>query len=261
LPCLFGCGGEEFVAGAGDAAASDAASDAGPGFCASQPAGLALCRDFDEGTLQNSWSQLITKGGASLTVDSAASVSPPNSLFGSAPALKAGDPAAEAFVTEGSLPLGAVDITFDMRIDALSFPANATGATIVPLAYLQRNYEILLAFAPSSTTGSPFTFFLVELSGPLVSAIDAGASSTPHDLTTLFDGSSVGSWQTLSLQLDIDHAKTNATVSVGSHSILVPLNPPSGTANGDRSLTIGVQATAPTGAAKLHFDNVTYSAN
>ena len=38
----------------------------------------------------------------------------------------------------------------------------------------------------------------------------------------------------------------------------VTLSPPLGTALGARSLVIGVQATAATGATKVRFDNVTY---
>jgi hypothetical protein len=38
----------------------------------------------------------------------------------------------------------------------------------------------------------------------------------------------------------------------------VTLTPPVGTANGSRSLVIGVQATAAVGQAKVRFDNVTY---
>ena len=266
-PCIVACGGQEFVAGAGDAAPAQeaAAPDAGPGFCLSQPAGaFAFCSDFDEKPLPENWDDLLTKGSPPVAEDDATSVSPPNSLLATAPALAAGATATESFVTTTKLPTpGAVHIAFEMRIDELSFPSNATGALIVPALYTQGKYEILLAFEPSTT--GPFDFVLYELSPAVVSALDAGASITRHDLTPLFaqasdGGSGLGSWQQFKIDLDIDDGKKTATVTVGSISTLVNLDVPIGTANGARSFSIGLEATAPTGEAKMHFDNVTYSA-
>ncbi len=263
LPFLSACGGEQFVAGAGTPEAG--APDAGGPFCPTQSGTDFSCSDFDEKPLPENWNALLTKpGSVAVAEDDAASVSPPNSLLAMAPALGPGAAATESFVSATALPAGGVHIALDVRIDALSFPNNATGAAVVPLLYTQRNYEVLLAFVPSTT--GPFDFFLVELAPGPVTALDAGSTSTPHDLTALFAqpddaGPSLGSWQHLELALNIDKGDKSATVTVGSRSIVVSLNPPVGTANGNRTFSIGVQATPPTGPTKIRFDNVTYSAN
>jgi len=262
LPCLFACGGQEFTAGSPGTATPDASLDAanggGPGFCASQPAGLALCSDFDEQPLPENWNDIVANGGSPVSENDAGSVSPPNSLLASTPALSAGEPMTQAFVTKTKLPAGATHIAFEMRVDELSFPSGAAGASLVPVLYTQRGYEIILGFVPSPSA-SPFEFDLVEAS--LDQLPDGGTTYTAHDLTSLFtQGSGLGEWQSITLDLDIDHGSNAAVVTVGSASSTVTLRPPTGTANGARTFSLGLQATPPTGETKIRFDNVTYSA-
>jgi hypothetical protein len=76
--------------------------------------------------------------------------------------------------------------------------------------------------------------------------------------------SNVGSWTHVAIDFDIDHATpgggVDGTLTIGTGKALnYTLSPPLGTQNAARTLTLGVQGTAQTGATKLRFDNVTYT--
>jgi hypothetical protein len=281
-----GCGGNEFVAGSGeggllpDGAPASSSSGGGPSddgggssgggngkdFCASLDASqYPFCSDLDPKPLPENWDQVVTPGSATVAEDPDASVSPPNSLLAIAPAQVLNDGGFnQAFVKKVTLPKGAVHIAFDVKVDQLSFPtgASAASSSVISLVYTQgKDYEVFLAFAPSTT--SDFSLVLVELSTAPISIGDAGTTVTGHDLTKLLPASFLTSWLPMSLEFDLDHdagldTAATATITLGTQSTNVTLTPPLGTSSGDRTLTLGVQATGETGEARIHFDNITY---
>lgn len=274
------CGGPEFVLASDDAAApssdgaaigadarTDASADAGASsgpFCTLE-AGYDFCADFDEQPLSVEWNDFYEIGGATAVDDDGASVSPPNSLLATSPPLSAVDAGARAVVSEISLPKGQTHITFDLRIDELSFPGGSDPtALVIVAAYTQgMNYGIALAFRPTPGGASPFSASLVESSTALT-------SSTPTvKFTALSDElSMVGLWYHVAIDFNIDTA-TDPTAVPASFAFtagsppttstkLVTLSPPLGTALGSRTLSVGVESTAAVGEAKIRFDNVTY---
>jgi hypothetical protein len=268
---LAGCGGPVFTASAtttdgGGSGGADASTgtDAGPGFFCSPDAGYDFCSDFDQKPLPESWNNDNTSGGGSGTEDNGESVSPPNSFLATAPALVPTQGPARAILTALGLPKGQTHLAFDLRIDDLTFPNPLDpNASVVPIAYTQgQSYTLALDLHPATSTGASFAAGLLETT-------PGDAGGPPLKLTPLTGVlTSVGVWYHVAIDFTIDQA-TNpgavpASVAVTSGSPpatvtkLVTLSPPTGTALGARTISVGVQSTATVGAAKIRIDNVTY---
>lgn len=276
IAALAACGGAEFIAApAADGGGPDAA-DAGRGtgdaaaapFCAPD-AGYDFCSDFDLKPLPEAWNNDNTTGGATGIEDDGASVSAPRSFLATSPALGSVDggapPVARAILTAVGLPKGQTHLAFDLRIDELSFPnASDPNASVIAVAYTQgQSYTLALEFHPAPGNSAPFAAGLLE------STTTAGTSTPTLKLTPLPGVlTTAGVWYHVAVDFTIDSA-TNpgavpASVAVTSGSPpatvtkLLTLSPPLGTALGGRTISVGVQATAAVGEAKLRFDDVTY---
>ncbi len=264
-----GWGGAEFVAAADTDAGGDAGTvgDAAPtAFCPNDA--YDFCADFDERPLNVEWNDTTTSPGATGTQDMGASVSPPNSYLATSPSLTATDastqPTAKAILTELALPKGQTHIGFDLRIDELSFPSSSDAtSSVVVAAYAQGGaYVVALEFHPVLGETAPFAAALLEETTVAGTAPSLRASPLPGVLT------GVGVWYHVAIDFTIDAATNplavpaSIAVTSGTPAVTttktVTLTPPVGTANGSRSLVIGVQATAAVGQAKVRFDNVTY---
>ncbi|MGO8997496.1 MAG: hypothetical protein ACLQVI_29625 [Polyangiaceae bacterium] len=265
---LTGCGGPQFVTGGADGGPT---LDAGPGdaappalpFCSSIDADF--CSDFDQLPLPESWTKFAVTGGSSGVEDDDASVSPPNSFLATVPTFPAVDAgtavAGSAILTKLSLPKGQTHIAFSIRIDEISFPdPSDLTATIVTAAYTQgTDYAVALEFHPSAT-GAPFAAALLELTTPLGGTTTSKVDQLPGVFTDL------GTWYQVVLDFGIDTSDAGlvpASISVTSGGTtttkLVDLTVPLDAIGGARTLSVGVQATPPTGEAKIRFDNVTYT--
>jgi hypothetical protein len=269
---LVACGGAEFSSAGSDGGAIVDAGGAAPSDAAVTPFcpndAYDFCADFDERPLNVEWNKTDTTPGATGVQDNAASISPPNSYLATSPPLAAIDastqPGAHATLSELSLPKGQTHITFDLRIDELSFPTvSDLASSVVVAAYAQgTGYIVALEFHPVVGDTAPFAAALLEQTTVASSAPTLKASPLPGVLT------SVGVWYHVAIDFAIDAASNplsvpaSVSVTSGTPAVTttktVTLSPPVGTALGARSLVIGAQATAATGEAKIRFDNVTY---
>ncbi len=283
LACLAGaaraflaCGGPAFTEGntPGDGGATasadggqagetgaDVQAEATTPFC-TPDAGYDFCADFDRSPLNVEWNDVNNAGGATGAIDQVASVSPPSSFLATSPPLS-GDAGARSILTEVSLPKGATHIAFDLRIDELSFPSGSDpSASVIVAAYAQgANYILALELHPSAGDTSPFSAALLESTATVANPVPTlKLTPLPGVLTT------VGLWNHVSIDFTIGGATTSVTATLAftagspptTSTKTVTLDPPVGTSLGAPSLTVGAQATAAVGQAKIRFDNVTY---
>jgi hypothetical protein len=263
---FVGCGGPEFVTEGGDGGSStdssatiDAPDAPLAPFCSTVDAGF--CSDFDQQPLPESWHIVSASGGASGVEDDNASVSPPSSYLAITPATSAADAGVAAILTSPALAKGNSHIGFDVRIDELSFPAaNNPAALVVVAAYTQgTDYAIALEFHPTAGNTAPFSAALLELTTAL-----GKTTSRVTELSGFF--TEVGAWYSVALDFGIDTADAGvvpASITVtgggGTNMKVLELIAPVDAIGGARYLSVGAEASPPTGEAKIRFDNVTYS--
>ncbi len=262
---LDACGGAAFTTAASSDSGAPPTMDSSLAFyCQTDGAVFDFCADFDE-PLLGPWSTLSSPGQATAVEDSFASVSPPNSLLATSPALMvmgsddAGSrPTATALLAKTGLPKGETHIQLDLRIDELSFPNGLDEtASVSAFAFTEGTYSVVLAFRASAIDSVPFVPWILETNG----ALPVGA--------TAFQGllGDVGTWHHVAVDFNLAStipveggAGVQGTITVdGQAPRIITLHPPALAINATRTLTLGVVATAAVGEAKLRFDNVTFA--
>ncbi len=250
--------------GAGDAGdgsvVTDASGDTSTGpFCASyphptSPGALFFCDDFDEDPLPGSWASYVHMSGT-LTETNAISVSAPNSLDESIPAIALGGTLDVALRTPFSLPPIPSTMTLAFSIDPVQIDTTANSAIVLSaIDFLDANggrYSLVLSI---QTESGAATMNFSEQSG----LSDGGMPYIAHVLAPAL---APNTFTTLDIEIDWTTLTTaEAKITVGGLQAL------------DTALTMTVQATSlqigigtsyvhePSPGWELRYDNVVFSA-
>jgi hypothetical protein len=233
------------------AEAGDAGEGGLPAFCASLSPRPVFCDDFDEHPLPGVWDTLTQTGGT-VTLDNAASVSPPKSLLAKDSALQPGQPLDSALRMHFSLPPPPTTFVWDFWIQPVAVDTGTTAAIVFAS----------IDFTDGASNRYSVQFTLFQNGGPLGVRMeeqsgfaDGGSSYTAHPLP---DPLPIGKWTDLRLTLTRT-AATSASARVTFDSA-VEMDAPIGmTVNGSTlQMTIGSSyETEPSQGWTIRYDNVT----
>ncbi len=239
LGVVTACGGNSFVAGAGDASSvTGPSADGGPSFCAIEGGAATFCDDFDELPLTSKWTAIDQTNGATIAKDESTFVSAPSSLESVVP-VSLGLSSQRGRVEKAFGNASRIAVSLQLHIDAVA-PKPTTGGTSLLLVQLGTDTLGI------SANNSEVTYFEDEVAdGGDTNLVVGDIVSTQNVL---------GQWVPATLDIDIKNATMTASVngnSVGPIEIDLPAG-----AGQSPLLYVGVQSKNATLMLESHYDNV-----
>jgi hypothetical protein len=235
------CGGNAFVAGAGDASITDASADTagGPSFCAIEGGSATFCADFDESTSLGNWTAIDQNGATIAVVRDPTAPSQPNSLESSVPSSVGTSVAQKGRVEKVFASASEIEISFQVHIDQVA-PKPNTGGTSFVLVQLGDN---TVGISANNLEVSYFEDVITD--GGDTGLVVGNIISTPIAL---------GTWVPAALDIDLTNATMTASVngsSVGPIDITLEAN-----AGQNAQVYLGIQSRNVLGTVGAHYDNV-----
>jgi hypothetical protein len=237
LGVVTACGGNSFVAGAGDASSI---ADAGTlSFCAIEGGAATFCDDFDGLPLTSLWTAIDQTTGATIQHDGTISVSPPNSLESIVPSSVSFSSAQKGRVEKTFPSASEISISFQLHIDQVEAKPN-TGGTSLVLVQLGDN---TLGISANTLEVSYFEDLIAD--GGDTGQVVGNITATPIILDT---------WVRATLDIDLKNATMTASVngnSVGPVDIALEASAGQGP-----QVYLGIQSRNVVGQLEAHYDNV-----